>query len=65
MTDMTEREADDLAAKLLAQYKTLDKFEVSMPDEHQYNQLAAAFTRLSCRTGPDGEFFRLQVYPGG
>lgn len=61
---MNREEADRLAANLLAMHGEEESFEVSLGDEHDYLMLEAAFARLRCRTGPDGEFFRLKVYPG-
>lgn len=60
---MTETEATDMAARLLASYGER-AFEISMPDEASYDLMRAAFTRLGRMNGPGGEFFIIKVAAG-
>lgn len=61
---MTKNEASEMAQSLLKQYGQSD-FEVSLGNAEDYTLVDEAFKALSCRTGPDGEFFVLKVYPRG
>ena len=59
---MTDREATDMATKLLTSYGDR-AFEISMPDKAGYDLMRTTFARLGRPTGPDGEFFVVKVFP--
>jgi hypothetical protein len=59
---MTNREATNMATQLLESYGNR-AFEISMPDQTDYDLMRATLARLGRTTGPDGEFFVIKVYP--
>ena len=59
---MTEIKAMEMATHLLSTYADR-AFEISMPDKHDYDLMRAAFAQLGRGTGPDGEFFVINVFP--
>ena len=59
---MTQQEATNMATQLLAAYGTRG-FEVSMPDQADYDLMRATLAHLGRETGPDGEFFVIKVTP--
>jgi len=58
---MTEDEAIDLATQLLLANGN-SAFDVSMPDQQDYDLMRTTFDRLGHPTGPDGDFFVVRVF---